>query len=251
MKRIASVLFAVSFVLSTAALILAQSDVPREINGGVLNGKAIKLPKPVYSEEAKAAGMEGMVRVNVLIDELGNVISAEVFGGGLGRVTRSTDGKTENVEMEPVNPLLADAARQAALAAKFSPTVLSGVPVKVKGTIVYNFTAKEPSAEAIGAKGKAISGGVLNGKAVSLPLPPYPPAAMAVRASGAVTVQVVVGETGEVISAQAVAGHPLLRDAAANAARAAKFSPTLLSGEPVMITGFIVYNFAIPDGENK
>ncbi|MCC6328178.1 MAG: TonB family protein [Acidobacteria bacterium] len=249
MKRIGSVLFAVSFVLSTAALILAQSDVPREINGGVLNGKAIKLPKPVYSEEARAAGMEGTVRVNVLIDELGNVISAEIFGGRLGRVTQSADGKTENVEMEPVNPLLADAARQAALAAKFSPTSLNGVPVKVKGMIVYNFAAVKQPVATTGVK--TISGGVLNGKAVSLPLPPYPPAARAVRASGAVTVQVVIGESGEVISAQPVAGHPLLRAAAVEAARGAKFSPTLLSGDPVKVSGVIIYNFAAPDGENK
>ena len=242
-------MFALSFVLSSAAIVLAQTDAPREINGGVLNGKAIKLPKPVYSEEARAAGMEGTVRVNVLIDELGNVISAEIFGGRFGRVTQSADGKTENVEMEPVNPLLADAARQAALAAKFSPTMLNGVPVKVKGMIVYNFADVKQPVAATGVK--TISGGVLNGKAVSLPLPTYPPAARAVRASGAVTVQVVVGEAGEVISAEPVSGHPLLRAAAVEAARGAKFSPTLLSGVPVKVSGVVVYNFAAPDGENK
>lgn len=249
MKRIGLILFALSFVLSSAAFVLAQTDAPREINGGVLNGKAIKLPKPVYSEEARAAGMEGTVRVNVLIDELGNVISAEIFGGRLGRVTQSADGKTENVEMEPVNPLLADAARQAALAAKFSPTMLNGVPVKVKGMIVYNFAAVKQPVTTTGVK--TISGGVLNGKAVSLPLPAHPPAARAVGASGAVTVQIVVGESGEVISAQAVAGHPLLRAAAVEAARGAKFSPTFLSGDPVKVSGVVIYNFAAPDGENK
>lgn len=90
---------------------------------------------------------------------------------------------------------------------------------------------------------KTVSGGVVNGKAVSLVKPPYPPAAKAVRASGAVNVQVTIDENGNVISASAVSGHPLLRAAAESAARASKFSPTMLSGQKVKVTGVIVYNF--------
>jgi protein TonB len=90
---------------------------------------------------------------------------------------------------------------------------------------------------------KKISGGVLNGKATSLPKPPYPAAARAVRASGAVNVQVTISESGSVVSASAVSGHPLLRQAAESAARSARFAPTLLSGQPVSVTGVIVYNF--------
>lgn len=90
---------------------------------------------------------------------------------------------------------------------------------------------------------KTVSGGVLNGKATSLPKPPYPPAARAVRAAGAVSVQVLISESGSVISANAVSGHPLLRAAAEGAARGARFSPTLLSGQPVKVSGVITYNF--------
>ena len=90
---------------------------------------------------------------------------------------------------------------------------------------------------------KTISGGVLNGKAISLPNPPYPPVARAAKASGTVVVQVIVDENGNVISAQAVSGHPLLKAAAVAAARGAKFSPTKLSGQPVKVTGVITYNF--------
>jgi protein TonB len=88
-----------------------------------------------------------------------------------------------------------------------------------------------------------ISGGVLNGKAISLPKPPYPPIARQARASGTVTVQVTIDENGNVISARAVSGHPLLQAAAVQAARSAKFSPTKLSGQPVKVTGVITYNF--------
>jgi protein TonB len=88
-----------------------------------------------------------------------------------------------------------------------------------------------------------ISGGVLNGKAINLPKPAYPPIARAAHASGTVVVQVLIDENGNVVSAHAVSGHPLLQGAAVGAARQAKFSPTKLSGQPVKVTGVIQYNF--------
>lgn len=90
---------------------------------------------------------------------------------------------------------------------------------------------------------KTIDGGVVTGKATSLPKPEYPVAALAVRAGGTVFVQVTIDESGRVISASAVSGHPLLRAAAESAAWQATFKPTLLSGEPVKVTGVITYNF--------
>lgn len=89
-----------------------------------------------------------------------------------------------------------------------------------------------------------ISGGVLNGKAKSLPAPEYPAIAKAARAFGSVTVNVTIDEEGNVISANAVSGHPLLQAAAVTAARQAKFAPTKLSGQPVKVSGILVYTFA-------
>lgn len=88
-----------------------------------------------------------------------------------------------------------------------------------------------------------ISGGVLNGKAISLPKPPYPAIARSARAAGTVVVQVTIDESGKVISARAISGHPLLQAAAVQAAYGARFSPTQLSGQPVKVTGTISYNF--------
>jgi protein TonB len=88
-----------------------------------------------------------------------------------------------------------------------------------------------------------ISGGVLNGKAISLPKPQYPPIAKQARASGTVVVQVTIDENGRVIAANAVSGHPLLQAVSVAAARQARFSPTKLSGQPVKVTGVITYNF--------
>jgi len=90
-----------------------------------------------------------------------------------------------------------------------------------------------------------VSGGVLNGKAVSKPEPEYPEIAKAAGAQGTVTVQILVDQEGNVVSASAVSGHPLLQQAAVAAARLAKFSPTLLSGQPVKVSGVVTYNFAL------
>jgi len=94
---------------------------------------------------------------------------------------------------------------------------------------------------------KQISGGVLNGKAVTLAKPAYPAAARAVEAQGAVNVMVTIDEEGNVVSAEAVSGHPLLQAAAVQAAQQSTFKPTFLSGQAVKVTGVIVYNFIAPD----
>lgn len=91
--------------------------------------------------------------------------------------------------------------------------------------------------------GKPITGGVLNGKALVLPQPAYPSLARAAHASGAVLVQVLIDEHGNVTAAKAVEGHPLLQAVSVAAARQAKFTPTALEGEPVRVAGVIVYNF--------
>lgn len=90
-----------------------------------------------------------------------------------------------------------------------------------------------------------ISGGVLTGQAINKPQPPYPQIAKTARASGTVTVQILVDETGKVVQATAVNGHPLLRQAAVQAAYQARFSPTKLSGQPVKVSGVISYNFIL------
>jgi hypothetical protein len=84
-----------------------------------------------------------------------------------------------------------------------------------------------------------INGGVLNGKAIYLPMPEVP----AGEAAGVVMVQVLVDEQGGVIEARAISGPNHLHAAAVNAARLARFSPTMLLGEPVKVSGTLSYNF--------
>ncbi|HYP52491.1 MAG TPA: TonB family protein, partial [Pyrinomonadaceae bacterium] len=90
----------------------------KPISGGVLNGQALKLPSPVYPLHAKHARVTGTVVVEVVIDAAGKVISAKAVSGPA---------------------MLHASAEAAAKQARFSPTTLSGQPVKVSGVINYNF----------------------------------------------------------------------------------------------------------------
>jgi TonB family protein len=88
-----------------------------------------------------------------------------------------------------------------------------------------------------------ISGGVLNGIAINLPTPAYPAIGMKVKAHGTVVVEVLVDENGDVISARAKSGHPLLQAASVAAAMNAKFPPRKQNGVPVKVSGVINYTF--------
>ena len=107
-----------------------------------------------------------------------------------------------------------------------------------KVSVSENDPAPAPKAPA-----KPVSSGVLNGQALSLPSPIYPDAARRLQMIGSVRVEVVVDENGKVVSAKATSGPGMLREPAVQAAYRARFSPTKLSGKPVMVTGEIVYKF--------
>ena len=85
----------------------------------VVNGKALSLPKPEYPREAAIRKLSGKVSVEVLINEKGDVEKAKAICGAPS--------------------VLAQVAVSAAKKAKFTPTYLSGLPVKVTGIITYNF----------------------------------------------------------------------------------------------------------------
>ncbi|GAC1446393.1 MAG: hypothetical protein NVSMB56_04650 [Pyrinomonadaceae bacterium] len=104
---------------------------------------------------------------------------------------------------------------------------------------------RSPDDEKVIPSDSANGGGVLNGKAISKPLPSYPATARRAGVMGTVVIYITVDEIGKVIAARAVCGPSLLRDAAIEAARQARFTPTLLSGQPVKVTGTISYNFEL------
>jgi TonB family protein len=86
---------------------------------------------------------------------------------------------------------------------------------------------------------------VLNSIATYLPKPIYPPLAKQIRLQGVVNVQVLVDETGRVVSAKAVSGHTFFINEAQKAALQARFSPAKIGDQPVKVSGVISYNFIL------
>lgn len=89
------------------------------VSCGVCNRKATDLVAPVYPTTARAVRASGPVGVSIVIDESGKVIEAEAYNG---------------------HSMLRPSAVTAALASKFEPMTLNGVPVKMRGVITYNFS---------------------------------------------------------------------------------------------------------------
>jgi TonB family protein len=85
--------------------------------------------------------------------------------------------------------------------------------------------------------------GDLTNKIQDQPLPQYPALARAAGLSGKVELQVIVDETGQVISARAISGPPVLREAAMEAAYRARLVPTEKDGKPIKVTGYLGYKF--------
>jgi len=106
-------------------------------------------------------------------------------------------------------------------------------------------TTPPPAPPVVKPPTKTVPSSVLIAKVISLPQPPYPIMAKQTRTQGPVNIQILVDEQGKVISAQVVSGHPMLNPAARDAAMRARFTPTVLNGQPVKIQGVITYNFVL------
>ena len=123
-----NLLIVLTIMLAGSVGAFAQSPEPTSTRERleVLNTKAVLLPRPAYPQEARAAGADGTVIVQVAVDPDGNVEAARAVSG---------------------HQLLRDAAQEAALKAKFPPQNVTGEPGKVRGVLVYNFLVEGTSTD--------------------------------------------------------------------------------------------------------
>lgn len=200
-------------------------------------------PPLAIPDEAKDSGLGGKMDVWVDLDADGNVISVESVDGP-GTVCRDVT--------RPDVVALRKAAREAAKLAKFEPVIEDGKRQLASGVVRFeipNGKSEKPSEDQIldlgllSATPKDGSESFLKRTAIVLPRPPYPPAARVLRASGPVSIKILIDESGAVFSAHPISGHPLLRASAGQAACKAKFRPTILTGKPVKVIGIVTYNF--------
>jgi hypothetical protein len=245
MKKLLSIISGIFLFLSFQTASAQNKSVkqkkvsPTIVSCGICNRKALLLPKPEYQKAAKFVNVSGKVNVQILIDEKGKVIEAKAISG---------------------HPLLKMTSEKAALQAKFEPFLLSGIPIKVRGLIVYDFIpdlptqpkqVEEKSQQTEIPKGKTIvdlAGGTVVGKAIKLLKLPTPFCNCRFGKTKDITsviVQANIDEKGNVSKATAVSGHPILKTGSELAAKNSKFAPSLVSGAPVKAKALIVYKFVI------
>jgi TonB family protein len=94
------------------------TQAPLRVGGNIPEPKKIKDVRPVYPDIALTAGVQGIVILEVIIDETGGVRNAKVL--------RSI-------------ALLDQAALDAVYQWRFTPTLLNGAPVEVIMTVTVNF----------------------------------------------------------------------------------------------------------------
>jgi outer membrane biosynthesis protein TonB len=248
-----------------------------------VEAKPKNIPAVDYPRAAVESGLTGNVSVLVAIDQKGNVVSATDPAGpdwvcpGITRLdvvamreaaVKAAERATFYPATENGNPvstsirldfqfgstkpeIVERTIGTATVVGSSESTPASLMEGRKIDTPIYEIpeiqagTSLPPPNEGnqVSETTKTISGGVLNGKAISLPKPVYPPAARAVHATGAVQIRVLILEGGTVFSAEPLGGHPLLRPASRIAACSASFTPTLVQGQMVKISGIIVYNF--------
>lgn len=185
------------------------------LRDSIINGKAINLEKPVYPEDAKNSCANGKVEVLTLLNNWkGEVVAAKAISG---------------------NELLFEVSEKAVMKSNFAPSNIStNNDFYILGKVVYNFDSLS----------KCINVGVVNKNALSLPKPQIANLShFRINEEQIVAVQVVIDESGNVITTEAIFGHALLRQASEFAARQAKFAPTLIEPGPLKVKALIIYRF--------
>jgi protein TonB len=225
-------------VLLTAAFVAGIWWATANIDAQTLELTALIAPVPVQAQQQKQEAKPEKIEVSKNVDVRKELI-ADVSRADL--VPKEVSAKASDVP--PVRKGVVTMIGSANTNAIAPVAPGAGTGQIISGPAKVDVAEAPPPPPKPTPPKAPISGGVLNGKAVRLVQPPYPAIARSAHASGQVRVQIVIDENGNVISAAPVSGHPLLQGAAVAAARASKFTPTKLSGQPVKVSGVIIYNF--------
>ncbi len=203
-----------------------------------------KKVKPEYPAAALPEKLQGRVIVRVVVNENGDVESTEVISG---------------------NPVLAQAAVDAAKQWKFKPFVRNGQPVKAGIKLPFDFAppAEVPpqpptpdmsnspektdtsGASTDGTKQIRVSSAVSQGRVLTRVEPVYPPLARMARIQGTVVLKAIISKQGTIEELHVVSGHPMLTQAAIDAVQQWRYRPYMLLGEPVEVDTQIIVDFTL------
>ena len=235
---------------------------------------------PEYPAEARAMGASGTITLRITVNEAGLVAEARRTGFSLkstnpevaisfsnasgesleafinNAVLRSKDGAVaDNRTLLRAADAMAQAAINAVRNWRYQPPTDGPIAFDVR---VYFQTDGETSAvqntgvmgttlpSKINAAGAPRIGGMVKPPTkIKDVRPEYPPAAQQARVSGVVIIEVRIGTDGAVEDAQVLRSIPLLDQAALDAVRQWRFTPTLLNGVPTAVIMTVTVNFTV------
>jgi hypothetical protein len=205
-----------------------------------LKPKIIKSSEFVLTDEQAATGIDGSIRIVLDVDKEGVVTDAEIVAGPIWPCDNSAKKHVDAFK---------SAAIKNAKGFLFEPLGENQTRYESKITLTVTvgpaFLASEKAKANPPSDAKVIDGGVVNGRAIKLARPRFP--AIVDPYETFVVVQVLIDETGRVASAGTLFGPPDYHKVSRNAACDSAFTPTLLKGKPVKVSGTIRYDFVKGD----
>jgi len=223
-----------------------QEQQPVRVGGNIQEPKKIKDVRPVYPASAMAEGRQGIAIIEARIGVDGAVVDA--------KIVRSIGDDLDAAALDAVSQW------------RFMPTTLNGQPVPVIMVVTVNFTldgdgqipppapppppppSDPPAPPVVWSPGDPplrIGGAIKEPKKIKDVRPVYPPIAQSARVSGIVIIEATIGVDGSVTDARVIRAVALLDQAALEAVRQWKFTPTTLNGVPVPVIMTVTVNFTL------
>jgi len=124
-------------------------------------------------------------------------------------------------------------------------SVVDGLPGAIDGLGAPTIIAPPPRVPVIPPTPVRVSSLIQSPKKITHVAPRYPAVAQASHVQGVVTLDAVIDATGAVQSVSVVRSIPLLDQAAVDAVRQWRFTPTVLNGQPVPVILTVTVNFTL------
>lgn len=201
------------------------------LSEGFLNSRIRGCSAPVFPVAARKAKLkEVRLRVSVTVAKYGGVLDAKALEGDA--MFRQSVYKSLGEGMA------------------FDKSYFMGEPVRIQGLLEFTqhdsdsynmISCRDAVREA--ELPAVIDGGILNENANGCEVPPFPADAKTANLKSVeATVQIIVDEKGNVVSAKAIdGGHPAFSQAAAQAALKTTFRKSLIMNKPVKVSGLMVF----------